>query len=195
MGWPKGAPSPNPWGRAAPSRTHRAYLRKLIGDKGEIAFDLLWSIARGELSFETLSREPGPNEDTISAALIPKVRIVPSIRERMDAAEILLAHLVGKPVSAVEVEAHVAHEHRIGSARDLSKLADADLAQLEALLSKATPARPAGASEAVVDAEIVEPVPEPEPKALPPAEPRRGLAALDAANVARLFERAAEGVS
>lgn len=85
----KGA-SGNPAGRPLAFRDH---LRKLIGEHGEKAFDIVWEIAQGErTSTKWLAAEGGPVE----------VEAKPSIKEQLDAALGLAEHLVGKPVQSME---------------------------------------------------------------------------------------------
>lgn len=127
----KGSGSPNPGGR---KKAHRAYLRQLLGERGERAYDAILDIAEGRTSFEVLAREPGPNEDLGSAAQIPIVRRVPSIRERLDAWEFLAEQLNGKAPQSIEVEGEITHTHAVV---DVTKLAARKLDELERLLDEA----------------------------------------------------------
>lgn len=136
---------------------HREHLRKLLGENGEKAFDLVWQVANGELAFETLARKPGPNEDAVSAALIPKVLVVPTVRERLDAVQWLAEHLVGKAPAELHVESHSTHAHTV-TVRDFSRLSDEQLAQLEAGLVAALPP-PSDVVDAEFDEALVEPSP------------------------------------
>lgn len=135
----------NPGGRPA-KKAFRAELKRLIGEHGEVAALGILDIAEGRTTIEQLVRKPYPHEDTASVALIPKVVIQPSIRERLDAYAFLYEQLNGK--ATVDVE--VAHEHSV-SVRDYSKLSDTELASLEAALAKAE--LPSGD---VVEGEVVE---------------------------------------
>lgn len=135
----------NPGGRPG-RKAFRAELRRLIGDLGEVAAKGILDIAEGRTCVETLVRKPYPHEDTTQVALIAKVDVYPSIRERLDAYEFLFEQLNGK--ATVDVE--VAHEHNV-SVRDYSKLSDTELAALEAALAKAE--LPSGQ---VVEGEVVE---------------------------------------
>lgn len=132
--------------RGSRRKGHRKYLADLIGEHGELAYDGILRIAQGLETYETLSREPGPDEDIASVALIPKVRKVPSIRERLDAWQILAEHLNGKP--AVEID--VSHTVNTEPRRDYSKLSDAELEQLERMLAAAETNPPQ-----IVEGEIV----------------------------------------
>lgn len=146
-----GGRSLNPSGRR---KAHRNYLKQLIGEHGEKAYDYLAAVMNGEIAIDVLAREPGPHEDAMSAALIPVVRKVPTIRERMDAAQILAEHLNGKPAVSIEADVTHEHSHRV----DVRRLSDADLERLESLLAAAE----------VAEGEIVdvEPLAPPEPLAL-----------------------------
>lgn len=135
----KGSGSPNPGGR---KKAHRAYLRQLLGERGERAYDAILDIAEGRTSFEVLAREPGPEEDFASAAQIPIVRKVPSIRERLDAWEFLAEQLNGKAPQSIEVEGEITHTHTM---IDPMRLARGKLDELEALLD-----------EAAIEGEVVE---------------------------------------
>lgn len=129
-------------------RASRKILEELIGEGGEKAYRAILDIAEGKISIETLAREPKPHEDSISVSMIPTVRKVPSIRERLDAWTILAEHLNGKPPSSLDITVDDAREpERRPNYRTLS---DADLSNLEQLLTKAK-----GATEEEIDAEIV----------------------------------------
>jgi hypothetical protein len=153
-----GGPSLNP--RGSRRKGHRKYLAQLIGESGELAYDGILRIAQGLETFETLAREPGPDEDIASVALIPKVRKFPSIRERLDAWQILAEHLNGKPSVDVDVTHHAGEP--VG-ARDYSKLSDAELEQLERFLTMTEGAR----APEVVEGEIVNVTPHLPEKAKP----------------------------
>lgn len=135
----------NPSGRPA-RRQYRRAIQKLIGEFGEAAYQTIDDIRTGKECFEKLAREPYPDEDKHSVALIPVIKIRPTIRERLDAAQILVEHLNGKP--AIDIE--VAHEHT-RTVRNYDKLPDDELEFLEAMLAKAE--LPSGD---VVEGEIVE---------------------------------------
>lgn len=111
--------SGNPSGRP---KAHRDYLRKLLGENGEKAFDMLWDVATQKPPTREELRErqrlEAEGED------LPVLQ-VPSIRERMDAARVLLEYLVGKPAQELEVtgkdggpieaQTDVKHEHPISA--------------------------------------------------------------------------------
>jgi hypothetical protein len=111
-------------------RQHRSYLRELIGQRGEKAYDGILAVAEGRLTFSRLVREPHAYEDAHAVTLIPTVKVVPSIRERMDAWTFLAEQLNGK--SSIEV--HVEHTEK--GAPDYAELSDDELAQLERSLAK-----------------------------------------------------------
>ncbi len=75
-----------------------------------------------------------------------------SMKDRLDAAKILLERGFGKAPLTIEVTGQVNHVH-LGGKVDLGKLSDDDLASMRATLRKALPA----AGEDVLD---VEPEPE-----------------------------------
>lgn len=84
--------SGNPTGRPL---SYRNYVRKLVGEHGEKAFDILWEIAQGQRkTTKWLSQEGGPVE----------VGVKPSIKEQHDAAIALAEHLNGRPTQAMELE-------------------------------------------------------------------------------------------
>jgi hypothetical protein len=141
-----GGGSLNPLG-AGIRKTHRAVLERLIGENGERAYEGILAIAEGRISLEVLSREPKPHEDSVSVALIPTVRRVPSIRERLDAWEFLAEQLNGKAVSSIDLTARV---DAAPPQRDYARLTDEELAAAERALRKAVRGD-------VVDAEIVTP--------------------------------------
>jgi hypothetical protein len=139
--------------RGSRRKGHRKYLAQLIGEHGEAAYDGILRIAQGLETYETLAREPGPDEDIASVALIPHVRKVPTIRERLDAWQILAEHLNGKP--AVEID--VTHNLGETKPRDYSKLSDGELEQLERMLAAAE------TQPQIVEGEIVSVSPAKEP--------------------------------
>lgn len=130
-------------------KSHKNYLKGLLGDHGERAYDIALDIAEGRLTFEQLTRKPGAGEDAVSASLIPTVKVVPSIRERLDAAIFLAEQLNGKATVSVDVE----HTHTT-EGRDYSRLDDGQLETLERLLSEA--------DADVVEGELVPPTALPE---------------------------------
>lgn len=133
-------------------RASRRILEELIGEGGEKAYKAILDIAEGRTSIEVLAREPKPHEDSISVSMIPTVRKVPSIRERLDAWTILAEHLNGKPPSSLDITVDDQREpERRPNYRTLS---DADLSNLEQLLTKAKGAT----EEELIEGEIVEPL-------------------------------------
>lgn len=144
----KGSAPINPGGR---KKAHRTYLKQLIGERGEKAYDGILAVAEGRTTIRALAREPGPSEDAHSVALIPIVTKVPSVRERLDAWIFLVEQLNGKATVGIEMDLHV-HD---ATAPKLDEFSDAELEQFERFLERAIPPE---------DAEIVT---EPEPAALP----------------------------
>lgn len=135
-------------GRLAPGSVisrpkNRAPLMKLIdkwlGEDAEDAIAFLAGVVKGTQTIP--ARAPGVNEDRVSMALIPDV--VPTIRERLQAAEIVMSYRHGLPKAHVEISGQV--EHSAAPALNYAALSESELAHLEALAQKALP------SEAAID--------------------------------------------
>lgn len=127
------------------------------GDATREYFEMLFAVMRGEKRVRRLVRAPAPHEDSESIALIPLVDEVPTIKEMMDAGKEINRYYNGNAPTNVNVNV----SGSVKQERDLSRMSDAELDQLEALLTKteiiegiAVPATieqdalPAGESEA-----------------------------------------------
>lgn len=132
-------------GRLAPgsiiaTKKNRRTLHKLIdkwlGDDAEGVISFLAGVVKGTERIPL--RAPAQGEDSVSAALIPQVE--PSIKERIQAAEILLAYRHGKPAQGIELSASLGdddgNDPEFVSDVDYSKLSDHELAKLEELTQK-----------------------------------------------------------
>jgi hypothetical protein len=128
-------------------KLHRTYLKELIGERGEKAYDAILSIAQGRTTFSALAREPGPNEDAHSVSMIPVVTKCPSIRERLDAWTFLTEQLNGKATVGIEMDV----THTDATSANLDAFTDAELDQFERFLERATPDE--------TDAEVVDVLP------------------------------------
>lgn len=138
----KGTAAINPGGR---KKAFRTYLKELIGERGEKAYDGILAIAQGKTTIRALAREPGPNEDAHSAAMIPVVTKVPSIRERLDAWIFLTEQLNGKATQGIEMDLNI----NDATSPKLDEFTDDELDQFERFLERAIP------EPEPVDAEIV----------------------------------------
>lgn len=125
-------------GSALAQRKSRRELHRLIdkwlGEDAEDVIAFLSGVIKGTQRIPL--RAPGANEDAVSAALIPEVQ--PSIKERLQAAEIILAYRHGRPLpQGAEGEADVPEaDSKPGETIDYSALSDAELAQLETITRK-----------------------------------------------------------
>jgi hypothetical protein len=88
--FPKGV-SGNPGGRP---RMFRNYLRELVGEYGEAAYDIIWEIARGERK----GKRYIPTRNGVEEVDAP-----PSISEQLGAAQFLAEQLNGKSASSLEM--------------------------------------------------------------------------------------------
>lgn len=129
-------------------RTLLHLIDKYNGPDAEDVIAFLSSVWRGDQKIK--ARAPGPTEDVFSYAAVPEV--FPTIKERITAAEILLAYRHGKAGATSDragdqtVPGEVKrHNH------DLSRLSLDQLMQLETLLTVTAPVIPEE-----TDAEIVE---------------------------------------
>lgn len=123
--------------RAVSKRTLHALIDKYAGQDAEDLISFLAGVATGKERIK--SRAPGENEDGVSYALVPEVP--PTFRERITAAQILLAYRHGKPDAesgtAAPGDLTVEGEVNNGPRLDYARLSDAELASLEALHGKA----------------------------------------------------------
>lgn len=130
-----------PSGRFAPGRSGNPggrrkgltrEVRDRFGENGERLVEILAEIVEGTATGCVLGRSMGEP--------VP-VQVEASVRERLDAAELLLAYGFGKPTQSLELAGPgggpIPVEHR--AALVLDDLRDADLQQLEQLLTRALP--------------------------------------------------------
>lgn len=97
--------------RGGRPKKFRKVLEELIGEGGEEAYRELKAIAKGEVSYSKLVREPAPHEDSASAALIPTVKVFPDWKVRADIWKFLVEQLNGKAQSSLEVSGSIEHNH------------------------------------------------------------------------------------
>jgi hypothetical protein len=97
--------------RGGRPKKFRAILEELIGEGGEEAYRELKAIAKGEVSYTKLVREPAPHEDSASAAHIPTVEVFPDWKVRADVWKFLIEQLNGKAQSSLEVSGSIDHNH------------------------------------------------------------------------------------
>lgn len=130
---------------ARPKGTRRI-LQELIGQNGEKALEVLVSIMEGRLTYKRLVRDPGPDENPASAALIPVVEVVPTIAERKDVAKFLFEHLAGKARQDIAVD----YSGEVTTKTTYQQLDDESLSKLKELLKRAK-----GAAEDIIEGEVV----------------------------------------
>lgn len=110
--------------------TLRLLIDKYTGLDAEDLIAFLADVALNRVEVKARSR--GKDEDSVSFALVPMVP--PTIRERITAAEILLAYRHGKPRGVDQLPDM---PNPIGeNGPDYSSLSDAELATLETLNAK-----------------------------------------------------------
>lgn len=141
----KGTPTLNPHG---PRKfvAVRDVLDKLVGPSGTKAFEILWEIAQGKVAVVKKARAPNADEDAASYAIVPSTETPPTIAERIEAAELILAYQLGKPQNNFNVNqtnTDIAPPANLSSLSNEQLLA---LADVHATLSKQP------ASTEVVDA-------------------------------------------
>lgn len=95
-------------------------------------FEFLFNVMRGKVKVRRMVRAPGPDEDIASVALIPLVDEIPTIKEMMDAGKEINRYYNGNAPTNIEVT----HSGSVRHERDLSTYTDAELVDLERLLSK-----------------------------------------------------------
>lgn len=117
----------------------RYHLKSMIdslafeGDATREYFAFLFDVMRGKAKIKRLAREPGPHEDSASAALIPEIEDVPTFADRMNAGKEINRYYNGNAPTSVDVNVSgVVHQMR-----DLRAYTDLELDELERLLSKA----------------------------------------------------------
>ena len=126
----------------------RRVLAELLGEHGEVAYAGVKEIAEGKTTFEQFMRASGPEEDAHAIALIPRVIVQPTIRERLEAWKWLAEQQNGK--AAVTVRAEVKQEPP--PPPDYDALSDEELLQLEAMLAKVVKDQ----EQNTVDGELIE---------------------------------------
>lgn len=137
--------------RNSPAKRRTRHLEqtidKWLGEDAEEAILFLARVVKGEESMP--ARRPGDSEDSVSVALIPDV--APTIKERIAAAELLLAYRHGKPTERTEVSVETSQGP---SSVSYASLSDEELAVLEGLTQKTL-----AAAQREVDAEFFEVLP------------------------------------
>lgn len=148
--WKKGQPSANPGGR--PKGLARL-IREKCGQDGEKLIEFALSVLHGELTITQEKMQAGSGE-------VLALQIPPTIAERIEALKWLADHGYGKAVASLQLSGpgggplQLEASTNTGPVLNLEAYDDAQLEQLEALLTRGLPPARAPAGE-VVEGEIV----------------------------------------